>query len=322
MGLLVDGIWQDQWYDTSKTGGKFKRTVAQFRSWITSDGNAGPSGIAGFKAERDRYHLYVSYACPWANRTLAVKTLKGLDDYITVDVVHPIMLGHGWTFDHNYSMATGDSLHNHKYLHQVYTQVDPQISTRVTVPILWDKKQRTIVSNESSEIIRMFNTAFDHLTGSTLDLYPESLRADIDTINERVYHDVNNGVYLAGFATSQEAYNEAIERLFNTLDWLDEHLSSRKFLIGETLTEADIRLAMTLFRFDPVYVQHFKTDKKRVVDYQHLWPYARRIYQWPGIANTVHFDHIREHYFKSHPTINPHAIIPVGADIDWWASSS
>ncbi len=319
MGLLVDGQWQDQWYDTSKSGGKFERTTAQFRSWITANGEAGPSGKAGFKAEKDRYHLYVSYACPWANRTLAFRALKGLNDYITVDAVHPIMLGHGWTFEQDYRLSDGDSLFQAKYLHEIYTQVDPKITTRVTVPILWDKKLNTIVSNESSEIIRMFNSAFDHLTGSTLDLYPAEHRAEIDRMNERVYHEVNNGVYLAGFASTQAAYDEAVERLFIALDWLDEHISTRTFLVGETLTEADIRLAMTLFRFDPVYVQHFKTDKKRLVDYPNLWPYARRIYQWPGIADTVHFDHIREHYFRSHPTINPYAIMPVGAEIDWWA---
>lgn len=319
MGLLVDGQWQDQWYDTSKSGGKFERTTAQFRSWITANGEAGPSGKAGFKAEKDRYHLYVSYACPWANRTLAFRALKGLNDYITVDAVHPIMLGHGWTFEQDYRLSDGDSLFQAKYLHEIYTQVDPKITTRVTVPILWDKKLNTIVSNESSEIIRMFNSAFDHLTGSTLDLYPAEHRAEIDRMNERVYHEVNNGVYLAGFASTQAAYDEAVERLFIALDWLDSHISTRTFLVGETLTEADIRLAMTLFRFDPVYVQHFKTDKKRLVDYPNLWPYARRIYQWPGIADTVHFDHIREHYFRSHPTINPYAIMPIGAEIDWWA---
>ena len=320
MGMLVNGQWTDQWYDTSASKGKFIRSVSQFRHWITADGERGPSGDAGFKAEAGRYHLYVSYACPWANRVLAVRALKGLNDLITVDVVHPTMLDEGWTFARDYEGATGDSLSGHDFLYQIYTQTQRDITTRVTVPLLWDKERETIVSNESSEIMRMFNEAFDHITGSTLDLYPAALRAEIDVINERVYHNVNNGVYRAGFATTQSAYDEAVHALFDTLDWLEDHLSQRVrgHLVGDRLTEADLRLAMTLFRFDLVYVQHFKTDKRRLVDYPHLWAFTRRIYQQEGISETVNFDHIREHYFRSHPTINPYAIMPVGPEIDWW----
>ncbi len=319
MGLLVEGQWTDQWYDTSSSGGKFVRSAAQYRHWITADGGAGSSGDSGFKAEAGRYHLYVSYACPWANRALAVRAIKGLKELITVDVVHPIMLKDGWTFATDYVGATGDRLFQKRYLHQIYTQAQSDITTRVTVPLLWDKERQTIVSNESSEIIRMFNSAFDQITGSTLDLYPAELQDEIDEINEMIYHRVNNGVYLAGFATTQEAYDESVTRLFDTLDWLETHLEQRQYLVGEQLTEADIRLAMTLFRFDLVYVQHFKTDKYRLVDYPHLWRFTRRIYQLDGIAETVHFDHIREHYFRSHPTINAQAIMPIGPVINWWA---
>jgi len=319
MGLLVKGRWVDQWYDTAQTGGSFERSVAQFRSWVTPDGSPGPTGRGGFKAEPGRYHLYVSYACPWANRTLAVRALKGLEEHISVDVVHPLMREHGWTFDTDFEGATGDRLYGARFAHELYTRVDPDVTTRVTVPILWDKHHETIVSNESSEIIRMLNSSFQSLGANPLDLYPEALREELDALNARVYEAVNNGVYRAGFATSQEAYDEAVGALFDALDELEERLEGRRYLVGDTLTEADIRLAMTLFRFDLVYVQHFKTDKKRIVDYPNLWRFTRRIYQLEGVAQTVHFDHIRAHYFRSHPTINPHGIIPVGPTIDWWS---
>ena len=317
MGLLIDGRWSDQWYSTTESKGKFVRSVAQFRNWITETGERGPSGFGGFKAEAHRYHLYVSYACPWANRTLIVRALKGLEKMISISVVHPIMLENGWTFEQDDAGATGDQLLGNRYLHELYTQVDPKITTRVTVPVLWDKKTQTIVSNESSEIVRMFNHAFDQVTGSQLDLYPLPLRSEIDELNERIYHTVNNGVYLAGFATSQEAYTEAVSQLFETLDWLEHHLEGRRFLVGNSITESDIRLAVTLFRFDLVYVQHFKTDRNRLVDFPNLWRYARRIYQYESISETVNFKHIRDHYFLSHPTINPHGIIPIGPQLDW-----
>jgi len=319
MGLLVNGTWVDQWYDTAQSGGSFERSVAQFRSWVTPGGAPGPSGEGGFKAEAHRYHLYVSYACPWANRTLALRALKGLEELISVDVVHPLMRGDGWTFDLSFEGTTGDRLYGSRFAHELYTRVDPQITTRVTVPILWDKERETIVSNESSEIIRMLNSAFNGLGASPIDLYPAAHRAEIDAVNERVYHAVNNGVYRAGFATTQAAYQEAALELFKALDELELRLEGARYLVADTLTEADIRLAMTLLRFDLVYVQHFKTDLKRIVDYPNLWRFTRRIYQTPGIAETVHFDHIRAHYFLSHPTINPHGIIPIGPSLDWWA---
>jgi putative glutathione S-transferase len=319
MGLLINGTWVDQWYETAQSGGSFERSVAQFRSWVTPDGAPGPSGEGGFKAEPYRYHLYVSYACPWANRTLALRALKGLEELISVDVVHPLMRGDGWTFDLGFEGTTGDRLYGSRFAHELYTRVDPQITTRVTVPILWDKEREMIVSNESSEIIRMLNSAFDGLGASPVDLYPAALRAEIDAVNERVYHAVNNGVYRAGFATTQAAYQEAALELFKALDELELRLEGARYLVADTLTEADLRLAMTLFRFDLVYVQHFKTDLKRIVDYPNLWRFTRRVYQTPGVAETVHFDHIRAHYFLSHPTINPHGIIPIGPSLDWWA---
>ena len=319
MGLLVDGVWRDQWYDTSRSQGKFVRSESQFRHWVTADGAAGPSGGGGFKAEPNRYHLYVSHACPWAHRTLILRKLKGLEEMISVDVVHPLMLEHGWSFDTSYPGTTGDRLYQSDYLHQIYTRTSPNITTRVTVPLLWDKHLETIVSNESSEIIRMLNSAFDNLGARTFDLYPTPLHSAIDDLNQRVYHSINNGVYKSGFATTQEAYHAAAKTLFNELDRLEVHLEGRNYLVGDRLTEADIRLAVTLFRFDLVYVQHFKLDRQRLIEYPNLWRHTRRIYQLEGISETVHFDHIREHYFRSHPTINPHQIIPLGPEINWWA---
>ena len=319
MGLLVDGVWRDQWYDTSRSRGKFVRSESQFRHWVTADGTAGPSGVAGFKAEPNRYHLYVSFACPWAHRTLILRKLKGLEEMISVDVVHPLMLEHGWSFDASYPGATGDRLYQSEYLHQLYTRTSPNITTRVTVPLLWDKKLETIVSNESSEIIRMLNSAFDELGARELDLYPAPLRSAIDELNQRVYHSINNGVYKSGFATTQEAYHAAATTLYSELDRLELDLEGRDYLVGDQLTEADIRLAVTLFRFDLVYVQHFKLDLRRLVEYPNLWRHTRRIYQFEDISETVRFDHIREHYFRSHPTINPHQIIPLGPEINWWA---
>ncbi len=318
MGQLVDGVWQDVWYDTKKTDGKFVRSTAKFRNWITPDGSAGPSGEGGFKAEAGRYHLYVSYACPWAHRTLIFRSLKDLEDLITVSVVHPDMLSEGWTFSDDYPGATGDTLYGHPFARDIYIKADPKISGRVTVPILWDKVRETIVSNESSEIIRMFNSAFDHLTGNTDDYWPEHMRDAIEEVNSRIYSTVNNGVYKSGFATSQAAYDEAVSALFDSLNWLEERLSGRRYLMGDRITEADWRLVTTLFRFDPVYHLHFKCNRKRLVDYPNLWAYARELYQWPGIARTVNFDHIVRHYHYSHDSINPHRIIPINPKLDYW----
>ncbi|MFD1509577.1 glutathione S-transferase family protein [Lacimonas salitolerans] len=317
MGQLVNGTWHDTWYDTSKTGGKFVRSTAGFRNWITPDGSAGPSGDAGFKAEADRYHLYVSYACPWAHRTLIFRALKGLEDLITVSAVHPDMLSDGWTFDTDFDGATGDTLFGEPYLRNIYLRADPEISGRVTVPVLWDKKTNTIVSNESAEIIRMLNSAFDGLTGNSDDYWPAELRDAIEPINARIYDTINNGVYKSGFATSQEAYEEAVIPLFDSLDWLEKHLSENRYLMGERLTEADWRLFTTLVRFDPVYHGHFKCNRARIVDYPNLWGYTRELYQWPGVRDTVHMDHITRHYHYSHDTINPNRIVPIGPDLDF-----
>lgn len=319
MGLLVDGVWQDSWYDTKSHGGAFKRSAAQFRNWITKDGSAGPSGKADFKAESGRYHLYVSYACPWAHRALIFRQLKDLENHISVSAVHPDMLDKGWTFEPDANGATGDTLFGLEYMHQIYTKADPNYSGRVTVPVLWDKERNTIVSNESSEIIRMFNSAFDGLTGNDLDFWPEEAREPIEAINARVYDTVNNGVYKAGFATSQSAYDTAVRPLFETLSWLEDLLSQHRFLLGEEITEADWRLFTTLVRFDPVYHLHFKCNRKRLVDYPNLWGYTRELYQTGKVADTVNMDHIVRHYHYSHQTINPHRILPINPEIDWMA---
>lgn len=317
MGYLDEGVWKDQWYDTKSTGGKFVRTTAKFRNWITADGSAGLSGEGGFEAESGRYHLYVSYACPWAHRTLIFRALKGLNDHITVSVVHPDMLGEGWTFEDDFDGATGDTLFGKPFLRDIYTTADPKISGRVTVPILWDKKRNTIVSNESSEIIRMLNSAFDGITGNDLDFWPADLRDDIETLNTRIYDTVNNGVYKSGFATSQEAYDEAVGPLFDSLDWLEGILSENRYLTGDRLTEADWRLWTTLARFDDVYHGHFKCNRRRLIDYPNLWAYTRELYQIPGVAETLRTDHIVRHYHYSHDTINPYRILPTGPKLDW-----
>ena len=317
MGLLIDGEWHDQWYDTKSTGGAFKRSESQFRNWITADGSAGPTGDSGFAAESGRYHLYVSFACPWAHRTLIFRKLKGLEEHISVSAVHPDMLGEGWTFATDDHGATGDDLFGFTHLHQIYTRADPQYSGRVTVPVLWDKARNTIVSNESAEIIRMFNSAFDGITGNQEDFWPEALREPIEAVNSRIYSTINNGVYKCGFATSQEAYDAAVGPLFDSLDWLEDLLSQHRYLLGDRLTEADWRLFTTLLRFDPVYHGHFKCNRRMLKDYPNLWAYTRELYQWPGVAQTVNMPHITRHYYYSHDTINPHRIVPVGPDIDW-----
>ncbi|AXT26997.1 glutathione S-transferase family protein [Ruegeria sp. AD91A] len=317
MGLLVEGKWHDTWYDTKSTGGAFKRSAAQFRNWLTADGEAGPSGKGEFKAEPGRYHLYVSYACPWAHRTLIFRELKGLNDLISVSVVHPDMLDKGWTFETDGHGATGDDLYGLNYAHQIYTKADPAYTGRVTVPILWDKQQETIVSNESSEIIRMFNSAFNGITGNTDDYWPEAMRDEIEEVNGRIYSDVNNGVYKSGFATSQAAYDAAVGPLFDTLDWLEDRLARNRYLMGDRITEADWRLFTTLIRFDPVYHLHFKCNKRRLIDYTNLWAYTRELYQWPGVAPTVNMTHIVRHYHYSHDSINPYRIIPVNPVLDY-----
>ncbi|MGF6770997.1 putative glutathione S-transferase [Paraburkholderia sp. GAS199] len=318
MGLLVDGQWQDSWYDTKSTGGRFVRKDAAFRNWITADGSAGPSGTGGFEAEAGRYHLYVSLACPWAHRTLILRALKGLDSMISVSVVHWLMLENGWTFADGPGVVP-DDIHHAKLLHQVYTAADPHYSGRVTVPVLWDKKRATIVNNESSEIIRMLNSAFDTLGARPGDYYPAPLRPTIDEINARVYETLNNGVYRAGFATTQQAYEEAVTPLFDTLDWLEAKLAKQRYLTGDALTEADIRLFTTLIRFDAVYVGHFKCNLRRIADYPNLSAYTRDIYQLPGIAQTVNMEHIKRHYYESHRSINPTGIVPLGPLLDFTA---
>ena len=319
MGKLVNGHWKTDTFDTTETGGKFVRSTTAFRNWITPDGAPGPTGEGGFAAERGRYHLYVSYACPWAHRTLIFRALEGLEEHIGVSVMHPDMLADGWTFATDFPGTTGDGLHGGKFLRDVYLRADPEISGRVTVPVLWDKKRDTIVSNESSEIIRMFNSAFDGITGDSQDFWPEAMRAEIEAVNERIYHTVNNGVYKAGFASVQAAYDEAACALFETLDWAEERLSTQRYLVGETVTEADWRLFPTLARFDAVYHGHFKCNRRRLIDYPNLWAYARELYQWPGVAATVRPDHYIRHYHYSHETVNPFRIIPIGPVIDWEA---
>jgi len=317
MGQLVDGVWHDVWYDTKSTGGAFKRTTAKFRNWITQDGSAGPTGGAGFQAESGRYHLYVSYACPWAHRTLVFRQIKELSDHITISVVHPDMLSEGWTFEKDDKGATGDTLYDLPFARDVYIKADPQISGRVTVPILWDKQRETIVSNESSEIIRMFNAAFDDITGNTDDYWPKAQRDAIEDVNARIYDTINNGVYKSGFATTQSAYDAAVVPLFDSLDWVEEILSKNRYLLGDQITEADWRLWTTLIRFDMVYHQHFKCNRKRITDYPNIWGFTRELYQWPGVKESVNMDHIVRHYHYSHDTINPNRILPVNPIIDF-----
>lgn len=311
MGLIQNGQWVDKWYDTKKSGGEFKRADSWFRNWITSDGSAGQTGDAGFAAEKGRYHLYVSITCPWAHRTLVFRVLKQLEDYIDVTIVHPLMLDNGWEFDKD---GDGDPLFGLDYLYQLYLKADSRYEGRVTVPTLWDKKTNTIVSNESAEIIRMFNSAFNHLTGNTHDYYPEALRGQIDRINERVYRCINNGVYRAGFATTQEAYENAYKDLFDSLDWAEETLSKQPYLAGNQLTEADWRLFTTLIRFDAVYYSHFKCNKRQIRDYPAISAYLQKLYEVPGIAATIDMEKTKYHYYGSMLSINPTGIVPLGPE--------
>lgn len=320
MGLMMKGEWVDEWYDTDSTGGHFERDISRFRNWVTPDGSSGPTGVSGFTAEADRYHLYVSLACPWAHRTLIFRALKKLEDIISVTVVEPHMLKNGWEFKTNDGKFEGlhiegahaDEINGFNYVHELYHACKSDYSGRVTVPILWDKKTKTIVSNESADIIRMFNTAFNELTQVHDNYYPKELHVDINKINEFVYHNVNNGVYKTGFATDQKVYEEEFDRLFSALDELEQLLGKQQWLVGSTLTEADWRLFTTLIRFDAVYVGHFKTNKKRIADYPNLSNYTRALYQHSGIAETVSLEHIKEHYYYSHDMINPTRVVPKG----------
>ncbi|WP_166109669.1 glutathione S-transferase family protein [Pseudoalteromonas sp. Z9A5] len=316
MGLLVNGKWQDKWYDTDSSNGKFEREAAQLRNWITADGRTGVTGDAGFKAQANRYHLYVSLACPWAHRTLIFRTLKGLEELITVSVVSPDMLDSGWAFD-TQNNSTGDTLFNSNYLHQVYTKNNAEYSGRVTVPVLWDKKLNKIVSNESADIIRMFNSAFDELTGNKDDYYPDVLKPKIDELNALIYPNINNGVYRTGFATTQNAYEEAFNDVFKALDKIENILSKQRYLAANELTEADWRLFTTLIRFDSVYVGHFKCNLRTIESYPALSGYLRELYQVKGIAETVDFYHIKRHYYFSHTMINPTQVVPSGPEINY-----
>jgi putative glutathione S-transferase len=308
MGVLVEGKWQERRSEERKAEGQFQRPSSRFRNWVTPDGSAGPTGESGFKAEPGRYHLYVSLACPWAHRTLIFRKLKRLTDVIGVSVVHPHMLTEGWEFSDDYP----DHLYGLSRLYEVYAKADPAYSGRVTVPVLWDKERETIVCNESAEIIRMLNSAFDDFGEASLDFYPEPLRLDIDAINAVIYENVNHGVYKAGFASSQAAYEEAFRALFNTLDELDARIDEQRFLLGDRLSEADWRLFTTLVRFDIVYYGHFKCNRRRIVDYPNLSGYLRDLFQMPGVKETVDFEHIKQHYYYSHHRINPTRIVPLG----------
>ncbi|MEE9452223.1 MAG: glutathione S-transferase family protein [Gammaproteobacteria bacterium] len=308
MGKLVDGQWQDVWYDTKQTEGKFVRSESQFRHRVSADGSSG------FKAEVGRYHLYIAHACPWACRALIMRCLKQLQDVVSLSIVDPYMADQGWVFSKNPDCIP-DVINGCNYLHEIYTLADPNYSGRVTVPVLWDKQQNTIVSNESAEIIRMFNREFNAFTTVEDDYYPASLAPVIDAINEKIYHNINNGVYKCGFATTQQAYEQAFDILFATLDELEELLGQQRYLVGDCMTEADWRLFTTLVRFDAVYVGHFKCNQKRIADYPHLQNYLRELYQYPGIAETVHMDHIKQHYYRSHTSINPTQVVPKGPQL-------
>lgn len=316
MGLLVDGKWHDSWYETKSSGGRFIRSESQFRNWVTADGAPGPSGEGGFKAEPGRYHLYVSLACPWAHRTIIYRRLKGLEAIISMSVVNAYMGPEGWTFEPGAGVVP-DEVNEASRLHEIYTKAGPDYSGRVTVPVLWDKQRNTIVSNESAEIIRMLNTAFDGVGAKALDLYPAELRAEIDELNDFIYPNVNNGVYKAGFATEQAPYEEAVRALFDALDQLDARLADRRYLTGDAVTEADWRLFTTLVRFDAVYVGHFKCNLRELRDYPNLWGYLRDLYQQPGVADTVDLAYIKDHYYRSQVAVNPTGVVPVGPTLDF-----
>ena len=320
MSLLIKGEIQEDWFDKVSEGGEYVRKDSQFRNWITADGQAGISGKGGFAAEKDRYHLYVSYACPWAHRALIFRKLKKLEDMISVSVVHPFMDNLGWDFSDDFPAATGDILYNYNHMHEIYTKAQPDYSGIVTVPVLWDKKQETIVNNESSEIIRILNSAFNHLIededARQLDFYPQDKQTEIDTVNAFIYDNINNGVYRTGFATTQTSYEKSYNRLFAALESVEDILSQTRYLTGNDITEADWRLFVTLIRFDVVYVGHFKCNKKRIADYPNLFNFMLELYQYNGIAATTFIDHIKYHYYYSHDMINPTRIVPLGPEQD------
>lgn len=311
MGVLIDGTWEQDRFDTRKTGGKFVRADSQFRNWITPDGSPGPTGNGGFKAELGRYHLYIGHACPWAHRTHIFLKLKGLESMLSKSVVHWFMDTDGWTFEKGDGVVP-DAVNGAHAMYEIYQAADPHYSGRVTIPVLWDKTRETIVNNESSEIIRMFNSAFDAVGATPGDYYPEALREEIDAVNARIYDTVNNGVYKSGFAMTQEAYDAAVLPLFETLDWLEDRVAGKHYIVGNTLTEADLRVFPTLVRFDAVYHGHFKCNLRRLIDYPNLWTYTKRLYALPGIEDTVFLDHIKNHYYASHAVINPTRVVPVG----------
>ena len=315
MGMLIKGKLVDDWLAKEIDEGEFKRMESTFRSWVTPDGRAGPTGVAGFNAEPDRYHLYVSKACPWAHRTVIFRKLKNLENIIGLSIVEAEMLEHGWTFTEQGQYS--DHLHGYQYMYEVYTRAEKEFTGQITVPVLWDKKLNTIVNNESSEIIRMLNSAFNEFTDVKTDYYPESLRPEIDTVNQPIYDNINNGVYRCGFATSQAAYEKAFDRLFNELDNVDKKLDKQRYLLGDQITEADWRLFTTLIRFDAVYVGHFKCNLRRISDFPNLSNYVRALYQIPGIAETVDIDYIKRHYYYSHTTVNPTQIIPKGPALNF-----
>jgi putative glutathione S-transferase len=321
MGLLVNGEWRDNWYDTEKTQGRFVRHQSVFRNWVTPDGSPGPSGQGGFKSALGRYHLYVSLACPWASRAVIFRKLKRLENVISMSIVDPFMGENGWAFsapDGSITPgSTPDDIMGARFLYELYLKAEPDYTGRVTVPVLWDKRESTIVNNESSEIIRMLNNAFDEWGNSTLDFYPAELREQIDRINSVVYDNVNNGVYKCGFATSQRAYDESFDALFKTLDDLEARLARQRYLAGSRFTEADWRLFTTLVRFDSVYYSHFKCNLRRIIDYPNLWNYTRELWQVQGLAETVNLFHIKRHYYASHVTINPTRIVPKGPALDF-----
>ena len=315
MGMLIKGQLVDNWLEKEMDEGEFKRMASSFRNWITVDGAAGVSGDGGFKAEPERYHLYVSSACPWAHRTVIFRKLKRLENIIGLSIVEPDMLNAGWTFSEQAEFA--DQLHGYRYMHEIYTRAEPEFTGQITVPVLWDKKQNTIVNNESSEIIRMLNSAFDEWTDVKTDFYPAAMQDEIDAVNKPIYKNINNGVYRCGFATSQSAYDKAFKNLFNELDNIELRLSKKRYLLGAQITEADWRLFTTLVRFDSVYVGHFKCNLKRIADYPNLSNYVRELYQIPGIAETVDINYIKRHYYYSHTSVNPTQIIPQGPELNF-----
>ena len=315
MGLLIDGKWHERPGEIAQDG-RFVRSESAFRNWITADGRPGPTGQNGFTAQTGRYHLYVSLACPWAHRVLLMRTLKGLEELLPVSVTHWLVAENGWTFAEGEGVIP-DPLFGARFLYEIYAHADSGYSGRITVPVLWDKHTQTIVNNESAEIIAMLNSAFDMVGAKPGDFYPKELRQEIDDLNSCIYDKVNDGVYKAGFATTQDAYEESVRPLFDTLDHLEKRLGEKRFLLGDRLTLADIRLFTTLVRFDAVYNGHFKCNIRRVIDYRNLWAYARDIYQLEGIATTVNFTHIKRHYYMSHRRINPTGVVPIGPALAW-----